>query len=284
MPWVNTDYIVYRQNLLTEEFDSIGVSQQAQYIDDGLKNGVEYCYIAKSIGWRPVDSLIFENENMSHMNCGIPADTTPPCPPVLSVESNCDSLENVLTWTNPNTYCADDVIKYIIYYSETIEGVSDSLAGNSSADDTTFHHRLEQVMQLGGCYYVTAIDSFENESYPSNRVCVDACPYFELPNVFSPNNDDINDKFVAKIPEGIGDNLKVEIKIFNRWGQLVFESDDNPLIEWDGTHMQSKKIVASGVYYYICDVYEPRITGVEVRNLVGFVHVFSDESSGKKIE
>ncbi len=279
VPWVNTDYIVYRQNRITGNFDSIGTTQQDRYIDSGLKNGVEYCYRARSIGWRPVDSVIFENENLSHINCGIPEDTTAPCPPYLSVISYCDSLMNLLTWTNPNNYCADDVIRYKIYYSSTIQGPSDSLAGNSSAPDTTFHHRLEKVMQLGGCYYVTAIDSFENESLPSNRVCVDACPYFELPNVFSPNNDGINDKFVAKIPEGIGDNLKVEIKIFNRWGQLVYESDDNPLIEWNGTYMKSKKIVASGVYYYICDVYEPRITGVEVRNIVGFIHVYTDKSS-----
>ena len=45
--------------------------------------------------------------------------------------------------------------------------------------------------------------------------------------------------------------------------------------------MQSKKIVPSGVYYYICDVYEPRITGIEVRNLVGFIHVYTDKTSVK---
>jgi gliding motility-associated-like protein len=281
VPWVNTDYIVYRQSKITGDFDSIGTTGHNQYIDSGLKNGVEYCYKAKSIGWRPVDSVIFENENLSHVNCGIPADTTSPCPPVLTVVSLCDSLTNILTWTNPNNYCADDVIKYVIYYSETIQGISDSLAGTSPATDTTFYHRLESVMQLGGCYYVTAIDSFENESMPSNRVCVDACPYFELPNVFSPNNDGINDKFVAKVPEGIEESLKVEIKIYNRWGQLIFESDNNPLIEWDGTYTNSKKIVPSGVYYYICDVYEPRITGIEVRNLVGFVHVYTDKTSIK---
>ncbi len=278
VPWVNTDYVIYRQNRISGEFDSIGVSQEVQYIDNGLQNRTEYCYKARSIGWRPVNGLIYENENLSHVNCGIPMDTTASCPPVLSVVSMCDSLKNILTWTNPNNYCADDVTGYIVYYSEEIQGVSDSIGATYSAVDTTFHHQLEQVMQLGGCYYVTAVDSFRNESHPSNRVCIDACPYFELPNVFSPNNDNINDKFVAKIPEGISDNLKVAIKIYNRWGQLVFESDDNPLVEWDGTHMHSKKIVPPGVYYYVCDVYEPRITGVEVRSLVGFVHVFTDKS------
>jgi hypothetical protein len=39
--------------------------------------------------------------------------------------------------------------------------------------------------------------------------------------------------------------------------------------------MMTKKIVSSGVYYYVCDVWEYRLSGVEVRNLTGFIHVFS---------
>jgi hypothetical protein len=30
------------------------------------------------------------------------------------------------------------------------------------------------------------------------------------------------------------------------------------------------------VYYYICDVYEPRISGTEVRALVGFIHLYKE--------
>ena len=284
VPWINTDYIVYRENNISSDFDSIGITQEGQYIDNNLKNGSEYCYQVKSLGWRPIEGAIYVNENLSHINCGIPEDLTPPCPPVLSVISLCDSVENILTWTNPNNYCADDVVRYNIYYSATLEGDIDSIASTFSATDTIYHHKLEQVLQLGGCYNVTAVDSFENESEFSNRVCTDECTYFELPNVFSPNNDNINDKFIAKVPEEIIDNLKVEIKIFNRWGQLVFKSDDNPFIEWDGKHMRTNMIVPSGVYYYICDVYEPRIAGIEVRNLVGFIHVFSDKFSGQSSE
>jgi len=68
------------------------------------------------------------------------------------------------------------------------------------------------------------------------------------------------------------------MKIFNRYGQPVFETQD-PRIAWDGTYGSSKNPVPSGVYYYVCDVYEPRITGTEIRNMVGFIHVYSEGHS-----
>ena len=64
------------------------------------------------------------------------------------------------------------------------------------------------------------------------------------------------------------------MKIYSRWGNLVFETS-NPDINWDGRNMITKQIVPSGVYYYICDVWEYRLNGLEVRNLSGFIQVFT---------
>jgi gliding motility-associated-like protein len=73
---------------------------------------------------------------------------------------------------------------------------------------------------------------------------------------------------------------KVDMKIFNRFGQLVYETDD-PAIQWDGSFKSTSTKVASGVYYYICDVYEPRISGIEVRTLVGFIHLYAEGYAGE---
>ena len=83
-----------------------------------------------------------------------------------------------------------------------------------------------------------------NESVISNSICVDNCPEYELPNVFSPNNDNVNDLFVPIKNKHI---TSVEMKIFNRWGHLLFESD-NVEKYWDGFYEKSR--VAQGVYYY----------------------------------
>jgi gliding motility-associated-like protein len=65
-----------------------------------------------------------------------------------------------------------------------------------------------------------------------------------IPNVFSPNNDLINDKFCLET-NGISD---LKITIMNRWGQILFEGDENQF--WDGKHNNIDCV--EGVYFYIC--------------------------------
>lgn len=72
------------------------------------------------------------------------------------------------------------------------------------------------------------------------------CGDFFVPNAFSPNSDTKNDKFPWTTPRNcIAD---FSIKIYNRWGNLVFEST-NPTIVWDGSTPKGKN-GNEGVYAY----------------------------------
>jgi len=64
-----------------------------------------------------------------------------------------------------------------------------------------------------------------------------------VPNAFTPNGDGINDLFGAK-GDGI---IEFNIQIFNRWGELVFESSDINK-QWDGTYNGEK--TETGAYAY----------------------------------
>jgi gliding motility-associated-like protein len=185
---------------------------------------------------------------------------------------------NVLRWTNPNNTCANDVIRYNVYFSQDGSSTLDSLTSTFRATDTVFYHRMAEGLLLAGCYAVSAVDSFENESPLSARICVDECIMYQLPNVFTPNDDNLNDLFRSINLNNVVE--KVDMKIFNRYGQLVYETND-PAVNWDGRYRNSNTRVASGVYYYICDVYEPRISGVEIRTLVGFVHLYAEGYAGE---
>lgn len=276
VPWINTEYVFYRFNQNSGTYDSIGISSTNRFIDTQLTNGNEYCYKIKSIGYRDIENRQASTINFSHKNCTTPIDSISPCPPDLNVTNVCDSAYNFLQWTNPNHFCADDVVSYKIYYSPVFGNTPEFLTVISSAQDTTYRHYPDG--NLAGCYQVTAVDSFGNESKRSVLICVDACSFYELPNVFTPNGDGINDIYIAKNKNHYVQ--KVDMKIYNRWGNLVFQTTD-PDIKWDGRSIQRGKIVPSGVYYYVCDVYEPRLTGLEVRNLVGFIHVYSNEKNAK---
>ncbi|MFW5821027.1 MAG: gliding motility-associated C-terminal domain-containing protein, partial [Bacteroidota bacterium] len=273
VPWLNNSYTIYRYNENTAEFDSIGFTSEEFFIDEDLINGKEYCYYVESNGQRDINGQTYFNRNISHINCGIPLDTIPPCPPLLDVQSACDSLFNRLDWfyTEAGELCSEDVVKYRIYYTSDLNNdhiLLDSVAGR---ENTIYTHYPENG--LAASYYVTAVDSFGNESFPSAPVIVDNCIKYSIPNVFSPNGDGIND---ILRPYEYQDVERIDLQIFNRWGQVVFETR-NPDINWNGKHRDSDDLVSPGVYYYICDVFEKRITGVEIRNLVGFIHVYHEK-------
>ncbi len=263
-PWINDSFVVYKQNT-SGTFDSIATVNADTFENINLANGTDYCYKIKSIGHYQTSGIINPIINYSQINCTQPVDSIPPCSPNLTVESQCDSAYNFLLWNNPNHTCSDDVVAYKIYYSPTLNGEMKLIKTINNPNDTTFIHRSET--SIAGCYYVTAIDSFYNESNKGERQCVDNCEYYKLPNIFTPNGDGVNDYFMPAPYKFV---QKVDMKIFNRWGNLIFQTD-NPDIMWDGTI--DGKPVPEGVYFYLCDVYEYRLTGVQPRNIHGFVHV-----------
>ena len=115
VPWINTRYDFFRQNQVTNVFDSVGTTNQLEFFDNGLINGKQYCYYVKSVGGYPANNLPKNLINLSQIACTTPVDNEPPCPPVLRVTSKCDSLYNNLTWAITDTACFSDVAGYKIY-------------------------------------------------------------------------------------------------------------------------------------------------------------------------
>lgn len=271
VPWTNTQYDIYRYNSITTNWDSIGTTSLQTFTDSGLANGSSYCYKVKSTGSYTDTSIVSPLINWSQEICCSPQDLTPPCPSALSIDSSCENSSNLLTWTNPNNSCSDDALYYILYYSSTDDGELTVLDTIPNINTLTFLH--DTLTSIAGCYAVTSVDSFGNESSFSNLICVDNCPYYELPNVFTPNGDNENDFFTPLHPyKYISD---IDIKIYNRWGTLLFQTTD-PEIMWDGKdHYQTKLKCSDGVYYYVCLVNDIRLKGIIPRVLKGNVHLLS---------
>lgn len=278
VPWDNFEYVIFRQN---EQggFDSIGITTEMSFKDIGLINGEEYCYKVQSIGTYGIEDIISPLLNFSQEICSIPGDNVPPCPPTLMVSNICDNISgdvnpdffvNNLLWTNPNEVCEEvnDVERYNIYYTPTEDGEFQLIETINFADITTYEHRPD--LGIAGCYVVTAIDSSRNESAFSNTVCVDNCPSYTLPNTFTPNGDGTNEIF-KPFPYRFID--RIDFKVYNRWGGLVFETTD-PAINWDGKNLSGKDL-KDGVYYYVCRVFESRVTGVVEQEalLNGSIHL-----------
>lgn len=267
VPWVNTSYDIYREDA-PNVWVFIGSSTTNSYLDTGLVNGVEYCYYVESTGSYSDPLITSPLINESQEACGVPIDLTPPCPPDLTLLNECEVPLNTLTWNDPNNSCSADNAGYNIYFTPFQDSTLQFIASINGPSDTVFTHT--NGSSVAGCYVVTAIDSSGNESDFSNVVCGENCPVYELPNVFTPNGDEMNDTFRPLNPwRGVE---KVNMRVFNRWGQLVFETDD-PAIGWSGEHQFEDGMVPDGVYFYLCDVFFLSLAGEELIELKGQVHL-----------
>ncbi len=262
VPWNNFRYDIFKLNAAFQ-YDSIASSLNRTFIDTGLINGNTYCYYIRSAGSYAFSGFIDPIINRSQQACAVPFDNVHPCSPDLSVNSFCDDNMNQLVWTNPNNFCADDVLKYYIYFSPNSTSAFELIDSTLSPTDTTFMHT--NLSRLSGCYKVTAVDSVNNETLDPEIVCVDTCRQYVLPSVFTPDGDGKNDLY-HPCDSTTTDELqqkncppyknveKVDMKIFNRWGNIVFETKDRD-INWDGKNKDTKIDCSDGVYFYTCKVY-----------------------------
>ncbi|MCU0430475.1 MAG: Ig-like domain-containing protein [Cytophagaceae bacterium] len=89
-----------------------------------------------------------------------------------------------------------------------------------------------------------------------------------IPEGFSPNDDGVHDQFVI---EG-GEGYKIDIKVFNRWGSLVFEQEDYKGPDWwDGSANRGIALgerLPDGTYYYVIDLNDgkkPRVRHITIK-------------------
>jgi len=96
-------------------------------------------------------------------------------------------------------------------------------------------------------YEVTGTDANGCSAKDTVFVTVEVKEDFYLPNAFSPNGENTNDEF--KVQGLVGEKTFL-LKIYDRWGNKVFESKDKN-IAWDGTHFTSGEKAGGGVYVYM---------------------------------
>ena len=141
--------------------------------------------------------------------------------------------------TIPFTYS----INTVSYFWTPVINLSCADCSNPTATDT-----------FSTLYKVMATDSNHCVNYDSiyiKTIC-DEKNYY-IPNTFSPNGDGINDVFY---PRGRSLYNIQSMRIFNRWGQKVFEKRDFPANTqsegWDGTF--NGRPAAVDAYVYIIEV------------------------------
>jgi len=270
VPWDNSKQPtrIYRQDTPTGAFTQIATvtpgATSGTYVDKGLQTGQQYCYYVQTTGQYAGYPYLLNLLNNSQQICTTLQAT--PCTPVLSIQAvNCDSLANLqsypapgqryqnnLRWTVGNTPagCATNAVYYRIFRGDTQAGPFVLI--DSTAQLTYMDRNLSRPTS---CYQVQGVASTGQRSALSNIACQSDCVFFLLPNIFTPNGDNVNEVFRPKTSSPV---TSTHIQIFNRWGVKVYESSADPYINWTGGGVAGESttsgLVSNGIYYYLAEV------------------------------
>ena len=179
---------------------------------------------------------------------------------------------DILFTTSTN---AGEAPLYVEFYNESNGAVSylwDFANGNSenTLDETTVTETFENAGQFPVTLFGTSDDGCTSShtevifvEYPELLV--------EIPNIFTPNGDGVNDEFFINYIDAKETITSFNLEIVNRWGNLITESND-PGFKWDGRTL-SGTLVNDGSYFYIVT-----FNTLKEDNIIkqGFVQVESD--------
>jgi hypothetical protein len=275
--------------------DSVDVTVSGfTYLDEGpLDQNSVYCYRIMTRGAYGNPQIDEPLLNFSQMICAQPGDTLAPCKPLTPVAvqpvdcslyvnetETCENniFSNTLRWQRGEDDCGNDVSYYKIWVASST--ASDYVELPIEVRDTLYID--ENLPSFARCYRIQAVDRSGNASELSDPICFDNCPYYELPNFFSPNGDNCNDQFSAysstnRTPTGENPVLgtpcselsaditrrcarfveKVFVRIYNRWGKEVYNYESGGertiYVDWDGRDADGREL-STGVYYYVAEV------------------------------
>ncbi|WP_276373055.1 gliding motility-associated C-terminal domain-containing protein [Chryseolinea sp. H1M3-3] len=305
-PWSNyvqtfPFHLIYRSDQgLNGPFiliDSVDVIKSGfEYIDEGkfqnqrLVEDKFYYYKILSRGSYGNPSISQPLENYSQVVASAILDSKPPCTPTVVIDKmdcsnlpcDTDTYYNYISWSYSDNSCLEDGLTYQVFEADA-EG--DEFILLTTVSDNSFRH--SNLTSLAKCYKVVAVDAAGNMSSQSEAVCNDNCPYFELPNVFTPGSEDgRNDQFIGFGPENGASRCarfvkQIDLKIYNRWGTEIYST--NKIVPkggtflWDGTSNTGRQL-DSGVYYYSANVtFDVRNPAQQTKIIKGWVHLIRNK-------
>lgn len=208
--------------------------------------------VTVNLSFRPVSTTyieapVCEGETFMVGGMSFPAGTSTQV--VLTNQYGCDSIIFVELPELPAPVVGIDTVVTIQQgssYAFEVAGDPSYSYTWSPAEALSCSNCMSAVLEVGSYPAVVELNVTDSLGCASiytiqpEYICT---PY--LPNAFSPNADGRNDTF---FPFVVCPNATYTLQIFDRWGNLVFESSDSNL-EWDG--QINGKAAPIGVYVYV---------------------------------
>ena len=153
-------------------------------------------------------------------------------------------------------------------YDTTYVYILDTLLSTEYVYDTTYVYLLDTVHEyIVQELWLDCATGLPCDDQPGVDECEEMVVF--VPNVFTPNNDGVNDSFYAQQSDP-SCWYDWSMTVYNRWGGVVFQTDD-PEYGWDGSFNGGGHYVPDGVYAWVINAssYSGRSIGIE-----GTVQIF----------
>lgn len=140
--------------------------------------------------------------------------------------------------------------------------------GNGKTEVLNNKDQQRIYYKMPGYYEVRLIAEQEEGCADTSFATIYAKPtMYDEPNVFTPNEDGINDFWTMNVENG----KHVELTIMNRWGNVIYTAEGKDP-KWGGRTLSGAP-AHEGTYYYIFTIYTPYDTEISGE---GFIHLVRD--------
>lgn len=219
---VATDALLYKIDILNNNFQIIDtLLEEINGIQNWYSSGGDLTwYKGKMLLVTAMNELVEIEMDMSFSNLV-------KVHKIGTIVTPYQSIYGVLTIGNID--CTADDLKILGFEGQDVYEINPLNASSQIVCDTIFY---------GNVYGATSISEVQNQTVTS---------LIEFPNVFTPNNDGVNDIFYPIELTGVE---HFEFRIVNRWGNTVYFIEDQPIF-WDGSSPELN--TTEGVYFYIIE-------------------------------
>ncbi len=168
----------------------------------------------------------------------------------FSVTDQCITYTDSVTLVNPDSIIVSGIIS-----DESVSSLSDgSIILSVSGGTTPYSYNwnngetVQDLVNIPAGTYIVYVSDYNKCSSNNSFEVKTKVETIEPVDAFTPNGDGVNETWMIKNIDKFPDS---SIKIFNQWGNLIFESTGYDEA-WDGTN--NGKELSSAVYYYIIDL------------------------------
>jgi gliding motility-associated-like protein len=172
-------------------------------------------------------------------------------------QNSCTNDTTIVIESIIQTVASFELSSQVVAVNEILTIANQSLSANNFVWSLNGVNTFTELTNLA--FDTTGLYDIQLVAYQNDPSCADTFSLSvqvnnellcEIPNVFSPNNDGINDVFTIKIAGA----KEIQVQILNRWGAVIneykrFITEDATTINiWDGT--QNGIDLLEGVYFY----------------------------------